>query len=262
MNKDDIIALLPEYLDNALDDVMRKKVERHLKECASCSKALEELKTLFKAFEQEERCIPSDRVRTNFYEVLEREKHLASKVINFTPSVRKKWRGPLLKVAASIALLIGSFLAGKQFQKQKSGKEIAQLTDESIKITQTAMLSLMENQSASRRIQGVHFIDEITDPDEAIVRALANRMLHDDNTNVRLTAVEALGKFTTSEIVKNAFITALQTEKDPSIQISLIHTLVKIQEKKAIKPLQRLLQQEETQPFVKQQIESLLPHII
>ena len=124
------------------------------------------------------------------------------------------------------------------------------------------MLSLMENQSASRRIQGVNLIEEFTIPDEAIITALANRMLFDNNTNVRLSAVEALGKFTQSDTVKKTFITALETEKDPSIQITIIHTLVTIQEKKAIAPMQRLLEQEETQPFVKQQIKSLLPSII
>ena len=87
-------------------------------------------------------------------------------------------------------------------------------------------------------------------------------MLYDENTNVRLTAVEALREFANSEAVKEAFITALQNEKDPSIQITLIHTLVEIQEKKAIQPMRRLLEQQETQPFVKQQIESLLPKII
>ena len=196
---------------------------------------------------------------------LEAEKQKLSKVVPFdAPSnnTRNKWAINLLKIAASVLLLIGAFLAGRYQSKEYSNQEIALLTEERLEFKQTAMLSLMENESASKRIQGVNFIDGFTNPDEAILKALIDRMLHDKNTNVRLTAVEALNNFTSSETVKNAFLEALKKEKDPSIQINIIETLVDIQEKKAIAPMRRLLEQEETQPFIKNRIESLLPSII
>ncbi|MGB5822008.1 MAG: HEAT repeat domain-containing protein [Saonia sp.] len=262
MDKNHITELLAEYLDRTLDEIDRKKVEDHLKACTPCTKELEELKTLFNAFEQEERGIPSDTVKTNFFELLEREKQSVSKVVTFDASVQNRWGGTLLKVAASVVLLIGAFLFGKYQQETSFNKEIAVLKVESQEIKQTAMLSLIGNKSASKRIQGVNYIEEFTDPDETIVNALADRMVYDENSNVRLTAAEALGKFTASETVKNAFINALKNEKDPTIQIAIIRILVEIQEKKAVIPMQRLLEREETQPFVKAQIKSLLPSII
>ncbi len=265
MEQEHIAHLLPEYLDNLLESAQREKVEAHLKECESCTKEWTQMKTLFNAFDQDPVIRPSHTLRTNFLRQLEDEKQNAPKTIplHATPrKIGKPWSGMVLKWAASIALLIGSYMLGKYQEEQKRTLEIAAIENESLHLKQMAMISLMENQSASKRIQGVHFIEEFKKPDEAVVNALAARMLHDGNTNVRLAAVEALSRFTTSENVKTLFITALETEKDPGIQITIIQLLVKIQEKKALKPMRQLLQQEDTQPFVKEHIESLLPTII
>ncbi|WP_422082510.1 HEAT repeat domain-containing protein [Ulvibacterium sp.] len=264
MDKKQVIDLLPDYLDGVLDPVQRQKVEAYLKECPECRKELEQLKTLFDAFANEEMAVPSNRVEANFLKLLEQEKQEAAKVVplNSKHAPSKSGWGNLLKIAASIAALVGSFLLGQYLEERESRMEIATLQDKGLELRQTAMLSLMENKSASRRIQGVNYIDEFGNPDETIVKALTDRMLHDENTNVRMASAEALEKFTASEIVKNAFIQALKVEKDPGIQITIIQTLVRIQEKKAVIPLKELMQQDGTQPFVKEQIESLLPSII
>ena len=260
MKSNHITHKLADYLDGHLDPAQRKDVEEHLRSCKSCTQELEETRELFSVFKEEEKAYPSEQLKVKFYQMLEDEKQKSSKVIAINH--KKHWVSNLLKVAAGIALLIGAFTLGKFQQQQQSNTAIAVLENKSTAIKETAMLSLMENQSASKRIQGVNFIEEFTQPDEAIISALADRMLLDKNTNVRLSAVEALGKFTNSETVKNTFITALGTEKDPSIQIVIIHTLAAIQEKKAIAPMKELLQQDETQPFVKKEIRTLLPTII
>ncbi len=265
MEKNHIIELLPEYVDGLLNETQKKVVETHLVDCKSCSQELNELKALFTALESEKEALPSDKVRTNFFEQIELEKQNLSKVVslNSSSSQRKSnWSNNLLKIAASVALLVAVYFFGKQHQEQISGKEIAQLTDQTRVFKQTAMLSLMGNKSASKRIQGVNFINEFTEPDEAIVGALADRMLNDENTNVRSTAVEVLSEFTTSETVKESFIKALKTEKDPGIQITIIQVLGKMQEKKAAASMQYLLEQDDTQPYVKDELESVLPNII
>lgn len=263
MENKHITHLLPEYLDNLLDESQKKSLESHLKECTACTKELEDLKILFKSIKDEEIKTPSSHLRDNFFSQIELEKQEGSKVVSIVPNTfkNKSW-GNLFKIAASIALLIGSFVLGTYQQEKKGNAEMAILIDESAQIKQTAMLSLMGNKSASKRIQGVNYVDELVKPDHAIVKAIADRMLYDENTNVRRTAAEALGNFASSIEVKNAFITALQDEKDPAIQIIIIHALVKIQEKKAIAPMQELLKNEETQPFVKEQIKSVLSNII
>ena len=265
MKKKHIIEQLPDYLDGHLSEEENQKVALHLAACETCSQEAISLKQLFEAFEKEESKVPPLTIKTKFLDQLEAEKHSLPKIISLnkkSTSKRKTLISNLLKVAASILLLFGAFLAGTYRAKENSSKEIASLTEEKQEFRQTAMLSLMENESASKRIQGVNYIEGFKEPDVAIVKALTDRMLYDKNTNVRLAAVEALQNFADSEMVKNGFIEALKIEKDPSIQITIIHTLADIHEKKAIEPMRRLLQQEETQPFIKNQIESILPNII
>lgn len=260
-----IETLLPAYLDKALSPKEHAEVEKHLESCAACRKELEEMKVVFQAFETEDIVEVPTQVRTNFYTMLEQEKQKEVKVVSLKARkspAKNQWIWSSLKIAASVALLIGSFLMGRYQEGQRSDTLLAAAADENRSIKQTAMLSLMENKSASKRIQGVNYIEEFATPDEAIVEALVNRVLFDENTNVRLTAVTALQQFTASEQVKNAFIEALETEKDPGIQILIIQALVKIQEKKAVGPLQQLMDKEETQPFVKEEIKLALPNII
>lgn len=262
---DHIENLLPGYLDDTLDQKERNAVEGHLEVCDACKKELEALRELFHVFEAEKTIDVPNNISTNFYAMLEQEKAKNDIPVPF-PNSNVKTKtipiGNVFKVAASIALIIGAFLLGKYQKGQESNALLAQAANENMAIKQTAMLSLMENKSASKRIQGVGYIESFEMPDEAIVKALADRVLFDENTNVRLTAATALQQFTASEIVKNTFIEVLKIEKDPGIQILIIQALVKIQEKKAVMPMRELLENEETQPFVKAEIKQALPQII
>ncbi len=262
MEKNHVLDLIPDYLDGTLDNDTQLMVEKHLSKCSLCKKELKEMSILLKAIDSETISVPSNRLRSKFEEALEAEKANLGKMVSLTPHKTSNWASDLLKIAASIALLVVAFQMGSILQQRKVDADIASLKDETLQMRQTAMLSLMENQSASKRIQGVNYIERFEHPDEAIIKALANRLLHDENDNVRLTAFEALSKFTSSETVKNVFIDALGQEKNPSIQIGIIQELVKIQEKKAVDPMKKLLDEEETQPFVKEQIKIGLPNII
>lgn len=263
MEKNHVTNLLPEYLDHTLSKKEKERVEQHIAGCIQCKLELDEMKILFKAFEGESISVPTESLSAKFDKALQEEKMETTKVIPISSERRKAgWASNMLKVAASVALLVASFQMGRFLQQEKSNEDIAVLLDESLQFKQTAMLSLMENQSASKRIQGVNYIEEFSKPDETIVIALANRLLNDENDNVRLNAFEALSKFTASETVKTAFIEALKIEKNPSIQIAIIQALVQIQEKKAAAPMKKLLEQEDTQPFVKNEIKLGLPKII
>lgn len=260
MEKQHVFDQIPDYLDGNLSKSEGSAFESHIQQCADCKKELEEMKSFFNVLD-EDVPVPSDRLKAKFDAALEQEKMNQGKVVPLESKPSSNWTGTVLKIAASIALLVASFQMGSLFQQRKVDADIAQLQNETIQMKQTAMLSLMENQSASKRIQGVNYIEEFERPDEAIIQALSNRLLYDENDNVRMTAFEALVKFTSSETVKNTFIEALGQERNPSIQVAIIQALVQIQEKKAAEPMKKLLEKEDTQPFIKEQIKAVLPSI-
>lgn len=262
MEKDHITDLLPEYLDGRLDSSRKRAVEQHLMACSKCKTEKEELEILFSAFDNENAAEPSAAVRIGFEKMLEDEKQKISeeeKVISINRENSSSFLRNFLKVAAVVSLLLCSYLLGQFQQSERTTNEITESSE--IENIQKEMLVLLDNTSASKRIQGVNYFEELPVLDEDIIQALIDRMVNDENSNVRLTAVEALGKFTASETVKNSLISALKKEKDPVIQITLIQILVKIQEKKAVEPMKNLLKQESTEPYVKEQIDALLPSI-
>ena len=262
MKQDHIKDLLPGYLDGELDAAQGELVEEHLQVCTNCEQELLDLKILLEAFKEEKEIEPSVSVRVNFNRMLEEEKSKISEETKVIPIAKEKKSYTLrsfLKIAAVVSLLLCSYLLGKFHQEEKS--ENLKTESSPLENRQNEMFALLENTSASKRIQGVNYFEDLEDPDEEIIQALKERMFNDENKNVRLTAVEALGKFTSSETVKNGLIMALEKEKDPVIQIAIIQILVKIQEKKAVEPMKQLLEKEATEPFVKEQIKALLPSI-
>ncbi|MBR9853638.1 MAG: hypothetical protein GYB37_03530 [Algicola sp.] len=260
MDNNQFYDQIPDYLDGKLNPSEKNRFEQYLEQSEDFKKEVEEMKTFLQVMDQSV-LVPSDRLKSRFEQVLEQEKAEQGKVVQLGSKASSTWAGNVLKIAASIALLVAAFQMGSLFQQRKVNEDIAQLQNETNQMKQTAMLSLMENQSASKRIQGVNFIEEFEQPDEAIIQALSNRLLYDENDNVRMTAFEALVKFTSSETVKNTFIEVLEKEKNPSIQVSIIQALVQIQEKKAAEPMKKLLEKDDTQPFIKEQIRAVLPSI-
>ena len=183
-------------------------------------------------------------------------------MVSLNRESKSNWWSSLPRVAASIVLLISAFLAGRYIQKNESQVQLVEVQTEALAYKEAALFSLLENESASQRIRGVELIKEFEKPDEQIVAALGEKMLTDENTNVRLTALEALSSFSYSDQVKDIFIEALKTEQNPSMQVAIIEMLVELQEKKAVEPMKKLLEKEETQPYIKDQINSALPKII
>ena len=88
-------------------------------------------------------------------------------------------------------------------------------------------------------------------PDDEIVGVLVRTMNGDPNTNVRLAALEALGKFHTEPNVRKALIESLSTQKDPVIQIALIQLMVKMKERSVIEQLENIATDNRTLKAVK-----------
>jgi HEAT repeat protein len=249
-----------DYIEDNLSEKDTAEFTTHINNCENCETELKEMQEFLSVISTNELEHPSKNLRKNFEQMLSEEKQLQeTKIVKLQPKIN--WK-PYLRLAASILLIVTGFLSGRYLQKEKINHQVVELTKESLVIKQTAMLALMENKSASKRIRGVQYIEEFSNPDPEIVNALVTRMLNDENINVRLTAVNALQRFITSETVKNGYIKALEIEKDPSIQITIIQLLVKIQEKKALKPMQKLLELNETHSFVKEEIKAILSNII
>lgn len=249
----DIQYQLADYIDKQLSSEENIAVEAHVEDCEDCKKELQELMQLFTTLSNEPVEEPTAKLRANFEQMIALEKAvLEPKVISIDRSTN--WKS-YLRVAASILIVVSAFLLGRFADPEGNEGTPNELRTAEV-------LAQFENQSASKRIQAVNTSEEFTNKDTKIIEALINRLFFDKNTSVRLAAVEALSKFTSEEMVKTALIKSLETDKDPAIQIELIQILSKIQEKRALEPMKKLLENKDVPSYVKQELQSNLPNLL
>lgn len=163
---------------------------------------------------------------------------------------RKQWVG---RIAASVALLIVGFAGGIWYGQGTTATEVAGLREDLQSLHRTVLSTQLSQASASGRIQAIQA--SLTSDDQAVSEALLMTLDTDPNVNVRLAAIEALGRFSDQAAVRSALATSLQRQEHPMIQIAIINQLVTWDEKTAVLELQRLVQNEGVDPVVRQQAE-------
>lgn len=253
MKCSEIQESLSQFIEGDLSEVANSDVKKHLSSCVVCQKEVEEMASFLSILDNKGMEDPSSNLKVNFNKMLAQEiGNSKPKIVQLQP--KQDWKS-FLKVAASIAIVVSAFLFGKH---QSNISKIANIKEEN----KQEVLAMLENNSASKRILAVTNAEEFTKEDTKIIKALINRLFFDKNTNVRLAAAETLAKFSSKEIVREALIKALETEKNATVQIELINILGKIQEKRAIKPMEKILTNEETPEFVKQEIQINLPNLL
>lgn len=253
MKHKDITDKLSLYLDGSLSSKEVVEIENKLKDSEELRNQLAEIESFLKILDAEKMETPSARLKANFDTMLAQEiQSNQHKVVQLEP--KQDWK-LYLRVAASIVMVISAFLFGKY---QSNITKIANAKEEN----QKEVLAMLENTSASQRILAVNKAETYSKQDAKIIQAIINRLLFDKNANVRLAAAEALTKFSSESMVREALLKSLETEKNATVQIELIHILAKIQEKRAIKPMEKILANEEIPEFVKQEVQINLPTLL
>jgi hypothetical protein len=260
MNCTNIENKLVDYIDGSLTAKEASEVQNHIETCDSCKNDLEETNSLLTAFTHEQVAQPTLNLKTSFQEMLANEKKSQTKVIAL--NLKKNSFKSYLQIAASIAILFTGYLIGGYQESQNSEQELMAFQNEKKQLKENMMLAMIDNSSPSKRIKAVNYTEELTTPNTKILQALIERMQHDSNSNVRLSAAEALSKFTDYELVRTSLIETLTIEKDPSIQIEIIQILVDIQEKRALAPMRKLLEQPESPDYLKTQVHIGIAHLI
>ena len=254
MKCEQLKELLPDYWSGALDETGKAALESHLTGCALCQQEFEQLGSVWRKMGAipEER--PSAAMRARFEATLdayqqglqqarrvERRKKLDLWLAGWWPQ-QPAFQFGFAIAFLGVGLLIGHSIGrGTSSTSGASNIEIARLQEEVHDTRQLMTLSMLQQQSASDRLQGVNSSYQIRRPDPPVVDALLHAVNYDQNVNVRLAAVDALHRpASTTEIVRKRLIESLQRQDSPMVQIALIDLLVEIKEKEAREPLREL----------------------
>jgi hypothetical protein len=266
--------LLPDYLQAGLSAEQKNLVETHLVECADCrdevavwqklallpvERPSAESRLRFEAMLHAYQEGRSDRERAHF----EREHFAPRPLPTGSPWSFWQWlRTPVGAVAWSAALLLIGLLAGNLYGGRtirESGAahqdQIAQMEEELRSTRQLVVLSMLQQQSASERLQGVSYSQRERQLDPQVRAALLHTLRYDGNVDVRLAALDALSKHSAQPLVRSGVLDALQEQQSPLVQVALIDQLVEWRDKEATRQLKNFEQTPNLNPTVKQRAE-------
>lgn len=230
---------LIDYLDGNLTVEEGKEVESMLASDAALRKWFEQLKQVNTSIIKTAELKPSAALRESFEAALQQELKKETKQVFFSPI--------MFRIAAAVLLLIVAggvgFWMNNQWQQQREMAELKRQLDE----TKDMMMAMMNNElSASQRMMGVSVANSIQQADDEITLVLFDVLNEDPNTNVRLSALEALAKFHADPEVKRKLIQSLAIQKEPSVQIALIQLLVQIKEQSIMPQLKDIIEDDQS----------------
>jgi len=265
MKCEQIGELLPDYLQGNLDEEQNEIVELHTAQCADCRDEVSIWKKLgLLPVEQ-----PSAASRARFEAMLNAYQTGRSDRVSarFGRAGRAagsnifQWlRTPVGAVAWSAALLVIGIFAGNYFGNRPAHPianqdEIAAMHSDLINLRQLLALSMLQQQSASERLQGVSWSQREEYLDPQVMAALLHTLRFDGSVDVRLAALNALSRHAGQPQVHKGVLDALQEQQSPLVQVALIDLLTEWRDPDAAQRLRNFEQTPNLNPTVKQRAE-------
>ncbi|MBI3406662.1 MAG: zf-HC2 domain-containing protein [Acidobacteria bacterium] len=263
MNCEQISELLPDYLQGSLGRGQEDLVERHLRECAACRESVA-LWNKLSLLPKEE---PSPALRARFEAMMlayeEARRAESSRAIAPPAKVVPIWGGSgwqqwAAGLAAAVVLLIIGFSAGRYSgltRDMSAPQELTAVRAELSYMRQLVVLSMMQQQSASERLQGIAWSAQQGQTDPKVLEALVRALRFDSSVDVRLAALTALTPHGKQPIVKTGLIEALQPQQSPLVQVALIDLMVEQRDRSAVRQLQNFQQNPQLNPAVRKRAE-------
>lgn len=253
MNCEQFEEHVADYLSGSLSAPAAAEFEAHLALCDACraeARNLGEMWANLGLIRQEQ---PGQGVRARFYQSLDAYRHGMDAAAPPPPRQAGWWPRPALQFALAAALLLVGVAVGRLLAGAGPGHmEVAQLQGELREMRQMVALALLQQQSPSERLRGVDFSGQVETPDAPVLSALLYTLNHDSNVNVRLAAVDALRRFASTGIVRNALDDSLLKQDSPMVQIALIDLMVSLRNREGAQAIRTLAAHAGVNPEVKQ----------
>lgn len=261
-----------DWLSDELSPADRTALDAHLAHCPACQRELAAFQRVWQGLGQVPTPEPGPQVQTRFYAMLD------DMVAAEKTRQQSGWKGFFEKLnraatpawasrlAYSLLLLGLGVGAGYWIQERKTPdvayqRQIDALSAQVEDMRQTMMLSLLENPSATERLRAVGFTKEINGVDGKVIDALLTTLNNDPNVNVRLVTLEALADLARDARVREGLVQSLTRQESPLVQVALADVMVRLQEKRSLKPLRQMLRQPGINDLVKSKLEQTIKEL-
>lgn len=256
MEKGELRALIPDYLDESLSENRVRDFEKSLALYPEIKEEIDQLKSMTDRISKLPELTPSDASKMRFRQALMEEKAALPKQTD----AANPW---VYQLVAGFALLICGVAIGLLISQPSNHSSQLEAMQQELQATKSLVLqSALQHHSASDRIKAVSLTEKIAQPDAELIGTLIKTLNTDESPNVRLAAAEALINYAHDELVRASLVRSLSHQDDPIIQITLIQMMVELDEKSALKQLKRLSKDENAQPAVRQSAETAIQIMI
>jgi hypothetical protein len=261
--------IMAAYLEDSQDDTNRQALEGALQAGDLEAAEVARMQAFYGRLEHLPLPEPGPGLRTNFYQMLAREKQ--------KQQARHAWRLwlnglytgllqvlPVGKLAYSLVLLALGAGLGFWYQQSRSqeAEKLAALTSEMQQMKKMMMLTLLEQPSATDRLKAVNLTADLATADDKVIRALLQTLNHDPSVNVRLAAIEALYQHAANPVAREGLVQSIGRQDSPLVQLALADIMLAMQEKESVKQLRQLLKKQDLNEAVKTKVEQTIQVLI
>lgn len=252
MDCQSIEKLLPDYLQHSLAETDARVVEEHVRDCQACREEVELWKGLASIPNEK----PSPMLRRNFDMMLEAYQQGRSRSPEHVSVSPWHWLRGFVPAAAALALIVIGFVAGLYVSRGRTdSSDLAALHQELTSTRQLVALSMLQNQSASDRLQGVSWSRRMESADPQILDALMHTLRYDNSVDVRLAALDALRRYTDQQPIRTGIEDSFSHQQSPLVQIALVDLMVDLRDPAVVQKLKTIQQTPNLNPAVRQRVE-------
>ena len=256
MTKVDIQVLIARYNAGQATENELAMIERMIEAGQIDMDQLNDLKANLVKLDELSQPELSDRADAKFYDMLadQMRKQIGVSRWNIT-GLWERVNQPRLQWAYSVAmLLLGSFIGYYVLHSMVKGDQIEQLSAEMADMKQMVLLTMLDRESSTDRLRAVSLYADLDKVSDTVAMALINSLRNDSNVNVRLASIEALARYTDNPKVRQALIESISYQNSPLVQLGLAELMVAMQEKKAVKEFDKIIERQETPEEIKQEL--------
>jgi hypothetical protein len=238
-----------------LNPAASAELRNHLESCVECAAEMAQLSGLWEKLGDLPAPEPSLAMRVRWEQTMESlvapqpAPHYARQL----PWWRNVWpANPAWQMAVAAACLVCGLGTGAYLERGRSERdEVAQLREEVASTKEMVALSLLQQQSAAERLRGVDYSSRMSSMEPQVVSALIDAVNRDTNVNVRLAAIDALGRVANDTRVRESMQSALTQQDSPMVQAALIDYLVDARDRKAVSVMRELVSRPDVNPTVR-----------
>jgi len=265
MNCEAIGELMPDYLQGRLNSELASEVEKHLAACQACGEEEALWKNLALLPEEQ----PSPALQARFKAMLESYQEGRWEKTSLAVEKRKaptamlwglgNWKQiPVAGVVWACVFLVCGFLIGRQSDRGANNqvqKQLEALQGELAATRETVALSMLQQQSASQRLEGVSWSARLQQPDPKVMDALLHTLRFDNSVDVRLASLDALSRYAGRPDVRRELVDSLQARQSPLVQVALIDLLVDLHDRSAVPQFKKFQQDPKIDPTVRKRVD-------